>query len=120
MTSEALGTWVHVEPANAAVGWTSWDVGNRQPLWMRHERIELSGEAREVRVLYASDLHLGVRRSVRVVNELVRAAALGAPKLVLLGGDLVDSGPGLRLLESCVNSLAVLAPVCGVGGNHNR
>jgi predicted MPP superfamily phosphohydrolase len=93
--------------------------GASGPLLVRREHVHL-GLARPLRVLYASDLHLGRRWTRAVPGQLARAAREAAPDLILLGGDLADSRRGLPALLRCVRDLAGVAPVHAVPGNHDE
>jgi predicted MPP superfamily phosphohydrolase len=99
--------------------WIGLQFGASGPLLIRREHVHL-GLDRPLRVLYASDLHLG-RPWTRVVpGQLVLAAQESAPELILLGGDLADNGQGLPMLRECVRNLVKLAPVYAVAGNHDE
>jgi predicted MPP superfamily phosphohydrolase len=88
-------------------------------LFVRREAVQL-GLTRPLRLLYASDLHLGHWWTRRVPEQLLRAALETKPGLILLGGDLADNAQALPLLADCVRALGVLAPVHAVPGNHDR
>src|SRR4051812_49494974 len=87
-------------------------------LHVRREQVRL-GLARPVRVLYASDLHLGHWWTAPVASELVDAARRERPDVILLGGDLVDCRPALPRLTAAVRGLRAVAPVLAVPGNHD-
>jgi predicted MPP superfamily phosphohydrolase len=89
-------------------------------LLVREEGIDGLGLAAPVRLLYASDLHLGVFSSARVASQVIDAAHRSAPDAIILGGDLADSRRGLRGLQDCVRSLKAVAPVLAVAGNHDE
>ena len=74
------------------------EFGAFRPPLVRQERIELN-VSRPVRLLYASDLHLGRRWTRAVPGQLVRAVREAAPDLILLGGDLADNRRGLPALR---------------------
>jgi predicted MPP superfamily phosphohydrolase len=95
------------------------EFGSFGPLFVRQEAVHL-GLARPLRLLYASDLHLGHWWTRRVSEQLLCAAQDTGPDLVLLGGDLADSADALPLLGACVRALGELAPVHAVPGNHDR
>ena len=102
--------------------WTKWfpfEWGNSGPLLVRHERVHL-GLARPLRLLYASDLHLGRRWTRAIPGQLLLAARAAAPELILLGGDLADNRAGLAALKECVHDLAAAASVHAVPGNHDE
>ena len=89
-----------------AVGRSSFPLewGASGPLLVRREHVEL-GLARPLRVLYASDLHLGRWWTRGVPGQLVGAVHDAAPDLILLGGDLADNRQGLTALKGCVRDL---------------
>jgi predicted MPP superfamily phosphohydrolase len=89
------------------------------PLLLRRETAHF-GLDRPLRLLYASDLHLGWWWTRDVRAQLVRAARETDPDLILLGGDLADSTRGLSLLRACVRELTAIAPVHAVPGNHDE
>jgi predicted MPP superfamily phosphohydrolase len=92
--------------------------GAFNPLLVRHEVVDL-GLSRPIRLLYASDLHLGRWWSNPIAAQLVAAARQAAPDRIILGGDLVDSPRGLPLLADCTERLSSLAPVHALPGNHD-
>jgi hypothetical protein len=93
------------------------EVGAFGPLLLRREvPLGLPGP---IRLLYASDLHLGHWWTRRVPERLLEAAREARPGLVLLGGDLVDSARALPQLRELVRALAEQAPTCAVPGNHD-
>ena len=85
---------------------------------VRHERFQWH-LPRPVRLLYASDLHLGHRWTVRVPEHLLVLARRTRPDIILLGGDLVDSLVALEPLGSLLRSLTAIAPVHAIAGNHD-
>jgi predicted phosphodiesterase len=106
------------EPAVARRRWL--EVSATGPLLVREEIIDGLGLAAPVRLLYASDLHLGVSGSARVANQVIEAARSSAPDAIILGGDLADSRNALPELQECVRSLRAVAPVWAVAGNHDE
>jgi uncharacterized protein len=72
-----------------------------------------------VRVLYASDLHLGHWWTIGVAQQLYEAAQSTNPDVILLGGDLADDRMALPKLASCVAALVRIAPVHAIPGNHD-
>jgi predicted MPP superfamily phosphohydrolase len=90
------------------------------PLLLREEIVDGLDLVAPVRLLYASDLHLGVFGSARVATQVIEAARRSAPDAIILGGDLADSRRGLRGLQDCVRSLRAVAPVWAVAGNHDE
>ena len=94
------------------------EVGARRPLLVRRERVATIGARK--RLLFASDLHLRKNGPGHIVDGLLEIASRECPDLVLLGGDLVDGASGLVALQSLVRSLAGVATLCAVAGNHDR
>jgi predicted MPP superfamily phosphohydrolase len=86
---------------------------------VRRESCAAAPGSGRLRILYASDLHLGLPWTRRVRDELVLAADAARPDVVLLGGDLIDHARGLETLEECVDALAKRRPVGAVPGNHD-
>ncbi|MCA9322363.1 MAG: metallophosphoesterase, partial [Planctomycetes bacterium] len=79
----------------------------------------VAGNQRPLRLVYASDLHIGARAARPMFPDLVRLVARERPDLVLLGGDLVDTQRGLPSARWDLAELARLAPVAAVPGNHD-
>lgn len=94
------------------------EVGNTGPVHVRHEEMAL-GLSRHLRILYASDLHLGHWWTRHVGTNLIRLAATFKPEVVLLGGDLIDHVRALPALAKCLRALGDLAVVGAVPGNHD-
>lgn len=86
---------------------------------VRHERI-IWHLPQPVRLLYASDLHLGHWWTARVPEHLLALARQIAPDLILLGGDLVDRVDALASLHSLLTGLIAVAPVHAIAGNHDQ
>jgi predicted MPP superfamily phosphohydrolase len=95
------------------------EVGAFGPIQVRREEVAL-GLARPVRLLYASDLHLGHWWTRGVPGQLLAVVRQTRPEIVLLGGDLVDRAAALPALAECVRALAAEAVVGAVPGNHDR
>ncbi|MCL1475861.1 metallophosphoesterase [Argonema antarcticum] len=95
------------------------EIGTSAPLLIRQESVHLGLGGEELKLLFASDLHLGGRHSLQAIDRLVTAVTETKPNLVLLGGDLVDFRWGIPLLESCVLQLVAQAPVWAISGNHD-
>lgn len=72
-----------------------------------------------IRLLYASDLHLGTCGASRAMRDLLRITVRERPDAVLLGGDLIDSARALPELGAWVHRLRRFAPVAAVPGNHD-
>lgn len=107
------------DPPPESGSWFPLEWGGTSSLLVRKEAVHL-GLVRPLRVLYASDLHLGRRWTRAIPAELVRAVQETAPDLILLGGDLADNRQGLPALQGCVQNLAEVAPVHAVPGNHDE
>lgn len=88
------------------------EVAARGRLKLRREPLPRAGGP----LLYLSDLHLTAWHG-HVVDQVLELASRVAPKLVLLGGDLVDLPSGLAPLSRLVQGLR--APVRAVPGNHD-
>ncbi len=95
------------------------EIGASGPLHVRRENVRLC-LTKPIRILYASDLHLGHRWTRRDPDQLVETAALTRPDLLLLGGDLVDTARSLPGLSRLVADLARSVPVYAVAGNHDE
>jgi hypothetical protein len=95
----------------------SLEIGLRQPLHVREERVSAHRDA--CRLLYVSDIHLRRGRSAVLSRQVLDAAIAAAPDALLLGGDLVDGRSELERLRNLVRQLREIAPVLAVGGNHD-
>jgi predicted MPP superfamily phosphohydrolase len=89
------------------------------PLVVRREHVSL-GLGRRLRLLYASDLHLGHCWTRNVPVQLVDVCRQTKPDIILLGGDLADRQCGLVPLRDCVQALTDVAPVAAIPGNHDE
>lgn len=95
------------------------EIGLRRPLLHRRETVRV-GLERPQRLVYASDLHLRARVGFRLAAEVLEAAGKCGTKLVLLGGDLVDTPSGLPILRELIRLLRGRGiTVAAVGGNHD-
>lgn len=72
----------------------------------------------EFTVLYLSDLHL-TRCSGPTVRRLEETIARLNPRVILLGGDYVDSTQGLQHFTQLVEGLAKREHVFAIAGNHD-
>ena len=72
-----------------------------------------------IRLLFASDLHLGLPWTRRAAVDLLRAARHTRPHLILIGGDLLDS-PAIPTLRRLLGRLVKRCPVYVTAGNHDR
>jgi predicted MPP superfamily phosphohydrolase len=87
-----------------------------------HVRREVFGDGSappRLRVMFASDLHLGLPWTRGVAAEIIDVADAAAPDVVLLGGDLVDNPRGLDAMEECVSALRRGRVVGAIAGNHD-
>jgi predicted MPP superfamily phosphohydrolase len=94
------------------------EFGSFRPLFVRREQLSWHLPS-PLRILYASDLHLGHWWTRSVPFHLLYAAWDSRPDLILLGGDLVDNPGALAALQACIRKLTRLAPVYAVPGNHD-
>ena len=106
-------------PAGRIVTRWQWEFGIKRPMRLRHETVEL-GLPAPLRLLYASDLHLGRPWTRGVAPQLLSLARVARPDAVLLGGDLCDTPRGLARLARLVGRLAGRCPTLAVAGNHDR
>lgn len=88
------------------------------PLFIRWERVPLPIPQR-LRLLYASDLHLGHWWNASLPQRLIDAVRVVRPELILLGGDLADRRSELPFLTELVATMKKLAPVHAIPGNHD-
>src|SRR3954469_4397810 len=91
----------------------------RRPLHLRHETIDLR-LPRAVRLLYASDLHVGLPWTNGVLSELARLTQTSRPDALLLGGDLCDTAAGADRLAAWAATVARICPIYAVAGNHDH
>jgi predicted MPP superfamily phosphohydrolase len=96
------------------------EIGASKPLLIREERVQGFGLASPLRILYASDLHLGWAWTRSLVEELELGVERARPDLLLLGGDLADRPGGLAALRTMTRRLAARVPVWAIAGNHDR
>ena len=94
------------------------EMGLSGPLHIRQERI--CSEHTACRLMYVSDIHLRRGRALQLSQQVLDAAVQARPDIVLLGGDVVDQRSQLPALAELVGTLARLAPVVAVSGNHDR
>ena len=97
-----------------------WESGVRRPMRLRRESVGGFDLPSPLRLLYASDLHLGRPWTRGVAPQLLGLARVARPHVVLLGGDLCDTPRGLPTLSRLVRRLASRHPVHAVMGNHDR
>jgi uncharacterized protein (TIGR03382 family) len=72
-----------------------------------------------LKVLYASDLHLGTWGAAQALRDLLRTTVRERPDVVLLGGDLVSTRQALPELRDWTRRLRHWAAVAAVPGNHD-
>jgi uncharacterized protein len=89
-------------------------IGSRDTLHVRQQHFNWG---LELRMLYASDLHL-TRWSPHVAEQIAAVCQQYMPDLLLLGGDLVDLPNGLPLLAQLIQAQS--CPVWAIGGNHDE
>jgi len=107
-----------IEPLSPADWGCRLEFGAFRPPAVRRERIVLN-LSQPVRQLYASDLHLGHWWTARVGEHLLASARHLEPDLILLGGDLADTGSAIEMLHDLLQKLAGIAPLCAIPGNHD-
>jgi predicted MPP superfamily phosphohydrolase len=87
---------------------------------VREEHVAGLNLATPVRLLYASDLHLGRPWNRGVPAEIARIVRDTRPAAALLGGDLADTAAGLPALAALTKTLTTSCPIFAVPGNHDR
>jgi predicted MPP superfamily phosphohydrolase len=95
------------------------EFGSFGSLFIRQESIRL-GLPRPIRILYASDLHLGHWWTKSVPQQFVAAVQMAVPDLTLLGGDLIDCPDAIDELAALISQLNQIAPVYAIPGNHDE
>ena len=73
----------------------------------------------DLRLLYASDLHMRTSQAAVIATELTLAVEKCRPHALLLGGDLVDGAEVLPQLAELVRALGARTRVGAVSGNHD-
>ncbi len=94
------------------------EFGCLRRLHVRRESLALGLQA-PVRLLYASDLHLGHWWTRSVPGQLEQAAGNTGPDVILLGGDLVDRASAVPALARLIHGLLSHGPVLAIPGNHD-
>lgn len=94
------------------------EIGASAPLWIRRVGDHDPG-ADPIRLIYASDLHLGAWGASRAMRDLLRVTVRERPDAVLLGGDLVNSRHAVSELRVWIHRLARWTAVAAVPGNHD-
>lgn len=93
------------------------EIGRNADFEIRREQL-VSARVADLSVLFISDLHFN-SQSEDIVTRLYACVLSLSPSLILLGGDYVDNRKGLRYLERLLASIAPLAPVFAIPGNHD-
>jgi predicted MPP superfamily phosphohydrolase len=93
-------------------------LGINGALHIREERLSIRSDA--CRLMYISDIHLRRIRSDKLCRQVIESVRHSQVDALLLGGDLVDESAELGRLCNLVGALRELAPVCAVGGNHDK
>ena len=94
------------------------EFGSSAPLSIRHVGdCDLGPDP--IKLLYASDLHLGAVGASRAMRDLLRTTVRERPDAVLLGGDLVDTRGALAELGQWTRRLRRFSAVAAVPGNHD-
>ncbi|MFC4452623.1 metallophosphoesterase [Deinococcus sonorensis] len=86
------------------------------------EAVPLRGLTTPLRVVQLSDLHYGNFIGARTVRRWVDAVLQEQPELIVITGDFLDSGMGLRRKDQLLRELARLSAPLGVYavyGNHD-
>ncbi len=94
------------------------DVGQRAPLFIRHESIKLQ-VPEPIRLLLVTDLHARMNCE-RLCAAVVESITTTRPHLIILGGDLADTQGGLSQLTNQVKAWTNDAPVLAIPGNHDH
>jgi predicted MPP superfamily phosphohydrolase len=89
-------------------------------LHVREEAVRTVGLSRAVRLLYASDLHLGLPWTRGVAGQVTEIARDHRPDALLLGGDLVETEAGLAQLHAALRRVRSVCPIYAVAGNHDH
>lgn len=94
------------------------EIGSFAPLTIRRVGDADPG-LHPIKLLYASDLHLGAWGASRAMRELQRITVREQPDVVLLGGDLVNTPRALPELRERTRRLGNWAAVAAIPGNHD-
>jgi uncharacterized protein len=74
---------------------------------------------RDIKVLFFSDLHLGMLIRKGRLGRIVRTASEEKPDAIIIGGDLYDTSPeNVRWSEPLLGRLPSIAPTFMITGNH--
>lgn len=78
---------------------------------------KLKQDGGAVRIVHLTDLHCdGTKRTEDRLPDAIRSLK---PDLIVFSGDAADSISGLRDFKVLINELSKIAPIYGVGGNHD-
>lgn len=85
---------------------------------IRTERIRLRDGNERLKLIHLSDLHFFYRKNVAtmIINYITESR----PDLIVLTGDYFDSLMGYRIVRNLFRSVAQIAPVVFIAGNHDR
>lgn len=106
---------------NAVVAYGWWNSNQPQVVSYDVKIPKQAGNLKELRVVVASDLHLGIIVDNRRLVKLVAMINELQPDLLLLPGDVIDEKPGPFVEQDMVSSFRQLTPKYGiyaVPGNH--
>jgi predicted MPP superfamily phosphohydrolase len=95
------------------------DIGEPRTLDIRTEVFSPFQGSSITSILYVSDLHLKLR-SAPLLAELHRIVQIIQPRVVLLGGDIVDHWPGIGKIVDCIKPITEICPVWAIPGNHDH
>jgi uncharacterized protein len=88
---------------------------------VRHATLTINKQGEDMRVVLASDFHLGVLSGKRHLQNFVKLSNEEKPDLVLLAGDLVDDSPKRFIhtgMDEVLKELTATYGVYGILGNH--
>ncbi|MEZ6194535.1 MAG: metallophosphoesterase [Planctomycetota bacterium] len=115
----AIVLWYDDVRARRATAPPLLELGARLPLAVRRVPLRSHQPDAPVRVLWASDLHLGALAARSVRSDLLRVVIRERPHALILGGDLVDSPRGFRELDELLPTLARWTRLVALPGNHD-
>lgn len=87
-------------------------------LKIRTERVRLRNGHEQFKIVHLSDLHFFCRK--KVASEIINYVTASQPNLIVLTGDYADSPMGYRIVRNLFRSVAKIAPVVFIAGNHDR
>jgi len=97
----------------------TFDIGATRELRLHAVSADL-GIGEPVRLVYASDLHIGLPWTRNMGDLLEDAVARAGATTLLLGGDLINHWTGVRALERAVAQVSGRVTVAAIPGNHDR